>query len=149
MFEVKKLSLTDKKAITDLFAGVFTREPWNDDWSDTAQLDRYIMDLIGQDHSLAFGLYDGDSLIGIALGYVSHWYTGTEYIINELCIQTERQGAGAGTFFLAEIEKALQQLGIKQIFLLTDPKLPAFSFYTKNGFIAEKSRVTLVKKLGD
>ncbi|MCR4939776.1 MAG: hypothetical protein K5930_06670 [Treponemataceae bacterium] len=48
------------------------------------------------------------------------WYSGTEYIINELCIRKERQGSGADTFFIHEIEKAIKELGLKQIFLLTD-----------------------------
>ncbi len=39
----------------------------------------YIDDMIGQGYSLAYGLYDGDELIGMSLGYIKHWYTGTEY----------------------------------------------------------------------
>ena len=43
--ELKKLSINDKEAIKELFTGVFTGEPWNDDWSDGEQLDLYIEDL--------------------------------------------------------------------------------------------------------
>ena len=87
---LRRLSIDDKEAIKVLFTGVFTREPWNDDWSDSKQLDLYIEDLCGQSYSLTYGLYDGDELIGLSMGYVKHWYTGTEYIINELCIKTDR-----------------------------------------------------------
>ena len=59
MFELKRLSIKDKAAITDVFISVFTKEPWNDDWSDKVQLDMYINDLIGQGYSLTYGLYDG------------------------------------------------------------------------------------------
>ena len=65
MLELKRLSLEDKEAITDVFVGVFTKEPWNDDWSDKNQLDMYITDLIGQGYSLTYGLFDDDELIGI------------------------------------------------------------------------------------
>ena len=146
MLQLKRLSVKDKEAITDVFISVFTKEPWNDDWSDKNQLDMYINDLIGQGYSLTYGLYDGDELIGISLGYVKHWYSGTEYIINELCIKTERQGAGAGTFFIAEIEKAIKELGVKQIFLLTDSNVPAFNFYKKNGFVAEETTIPMAKR---
>ena len=61
--ELKKLSINDKEAIKELFTGVFTGEPWNDDWSDGEQLDLYIEDLCGQGYSLTFGLYDGGELI--------------------------------------------------------------------------------------
>ena len=148
MFELKRLSIKDKAAITDVFISVFTKEPWNDDWSDKVQLDMYINDLIGQGYSLTYGLYDGDELIGIALGYVKHWYSGTEYIINELCIKTEKQGKGAGSFFIAEIEKAIKELGVKQIFLLTDSNVPAYNFYKKNGFNEEETTRPMVKRFG-
>ena len=52
MFKLKRLSIEDKEAITNVFTGVFTKEPWNDDWSDKNQLDMYINDLIGQGYSL-------------------------------------------------------------------------------------------------
>ena len=146
MLELKRLSIKDKEIITDVFTSVFTKAPWNDDWSDKAQLDMYINDLVGQGYSLTYGLFDDDELIGIALGYVKHWYSGTEYIINEFCIKTERQGAGAGSFFIAEIEKAIKELGIKQIFLLTDSNVPAYQFYKKNGFNEEQTTRPMVKR---
>ena len=143
---VKKLSIEDKKIITDVFTSVFTKAPWYDDWSDTNQLDMYINDLVGQGYSLTYGLFDDDELIGIALGYVKHWYSGTEYIINEFCIKTDRQGAGAGSFFITEIEKAIKELGIKQIFLLTDSNVPAYNFYKKNGFVEEQTTRPMAKR---
>ncbi len=146
MLKVKRLSINDKEIIKNLFTSVFTIAPWYDDWSDTNQLDMYINDLVGQGYSLTYGLFDDDELIGISLGYVKHWYSGTEYIINEFCIKTDRQGAGAGSFFIAEIEKAIKELGIKQIFLLTDSNVPAYNFYKKNGFSEEQTTRPMVKR---
>ena len=149
MLKIKRLSIKEKEAITNVFLGVFTKEPWNDDWSDTEQLDMYINDLIGQSYSLTYGLYDDDELIGISMGYIKHWYRGTEYIINEFCIKTELQGKGAGTFFIKEIEKAIQELGLNQIFLLTDTNVPAYNFYKKNGFFEETTTVAFGKRVGN
>ena len=39
--ELRKLTIRDRKIITELFCDVFTNEPWNDDWSDTEQLTAY------------------------------------------------------------------------------------------------------------
>ncbi|MBR0086188.1 MAG: GNAT family N-acetyltransferase [Lachnospiraceae bacterium] len=147
VYEFRRLGPEDKESIKEVFAGVFTKEPWNDDWSDKEQLDLYITDLIGQGYSLTYGLYDSDELIGISLGHIKHWYSGTEYYIEELCIRTDRQGAGAGTFFLAEIEKAIQKLGLKQIFLLTDSNVPAYEFYKKNGFFEVETNAGMAKAL--
>ena len=146
MLKVKRLSINDKEIIKNLFTSVFTIAPWYDDWSDTNQLDMYINDLVGQGYSLTYGLFDDDELIGISLGYVKHWYSATEYIINEFCIKTDRQGAGAGSFFIAEIEKAIKELGIKQIFLLTDSNVPAYNFYKKNGFVEEQTTRPMAKR---
>ena len=146
MLNLKRLTIKDKEIITEVFISVFTKEPWNDDWSNTNQLDMYINDLVGQGYSLTYGLFDDAELIGIALGYVKHWYSGTEYIINEFCIKTDRQGAGAGSFFIAEIEKAIKELGIKQIFLLTDSNVPAYNFYKKNGFSEEQTTRPMAKR---
>ena len=146
--ELKRLSINDKEAIKELFTGVFTGEPWNDDWSDSKQLDCYIDDLCGQSYSLTFGLYDGGELIGISMGDIKHWFRGTEYLINELCIKTDRQGTGAGTFFLTEIEKAVKEMGIKQIFLLTGRDVPAYNFYKKNGYVEVSNLVPFSKNIG-
>ena len=146
MLNLKRLTIKDKEIITEVFTSVFTKDPWNDDWSNTNQLDMYINDLVGQGYSLTYGLFDDNKLIGISLGYVKHWYSGTEYIINEFCIKTDRQGAGAGSFFIAEIEKAIKELGIKQIFLLTDSNVPAYNFYKKNGFSEEQTTRPMVKR---
>ena len=147
MYSIRRLDVRDREAIKDLFVSVFTGDPWNDDWSDREQLELYITDMIGQGYSLTYGLYDGGELIGISLGYIKHWYSGTEYIINELCIKTERQGAGAGSFFLREIEKAIRALGLKQIILLTDSNVPAYAFYKKNGFVESKTNVAFSKRV--
>ena len=147
MYELKRLTINDKEIIKDLFVSVFTKEPWNDDWSDATQLDLYITDLVGQGYSLTYGLYDSGELIGISMGYIKHWYSGTEYIINELCVKTDRQGFGAGTFFVAEIEKAIKELGLKQIFLLTDSNVPAYEFYKKNGFTEATTNVSFFKRI--
>ena len=148
MYTLKKLSIDDKEDIKAVFVSVFTKEPWCDDWSDKEQLDLYICDLIGQNYSLTYGLYDDtDELIGISLGYIKHWYSGTEYIINELCIKTERQGNGAGTFFISAIEKAIKELGLKHIFLLTDSNVPAYEFYKKNGFVESETNGAFSKSI--
>ena len=149
MLKVKRLSIKDKEPIKNLFTSVFTIAPWYDDWSDTNQLDMCITDLIGQNYSLTYGLFDDNELIGVSMGYIKHWYSGTEYIIEEFCIKTDRQGSGAGTFFISEIEKAIKQLGLKQIFLLTDTNVPAYQFYKKNGFDECSTIVAFAKRLGD
>jgi len=57
MRELKELNINSIEEIKSLFAEIFTKEPWNDDWSDLIQLHEYIMYLIGSRNSLTLGLF--------------------------------------------------------------------------------------------
>lgn len=144
---LKKMTLNNKNEITLLFAEVFCNEPWNDDWSDKKQLNLYIQDLMGNQNSLTLGYYIDEELIGIAMGHIRHWYSGTEYSIDEFCIRTDVQGKGIGSQFIKEIEHYLLENKIEQIFLLTEKHVPAFTFYKKNGFYQLNDNVAFVKKI--
>lgn len=144
--ELRELSTKDIEMIKSFFASVFTKEPWNDDWSDEEQLYAYIMDLIGNRNSLTLGFFENDSMVGLAMGEIRHWYTGTEYFINELCIKREEQGRGLGTQFLAHIEENIKAKGMTNIFLLTERNMPAYEFYRKNHFNELKDNVSLYKE---
>lgn len=145
--ELKQLSVRDRDIITNLFKDVFTHEPWNDDWSDAEQLNAYIADLTGQSYSLTLGYFDGDRLAALSMGYIKHWYTGTEYYIDELCVDRQRQGQGIGTAFLNAMEPFLLEKGICQIFLQTGKDVPAYAFYTHRGFRELEGHVSFAKRI--
>ena len=48
---------------------------------------------------------------------------------------------------LSEIEKAIKELGLVQIFLQTESNVPAYSFYQKNGFCELKEHISFVKQI--
>ncbi len=145
MLEIRELNCDNTEEIKNLFAEIFTAEPWNDDWSDERQLHNYITDLIGNRNSLSIGLYDGDELIGLSLGSIIHWCTGTEYYIFEFCIKTSRQGKGIGTEFLNLVSDYAKTKGATHVFLQTERTVPAYDFYIKNGFTDLKDHVSLFK----
>ncbi len=143
--EIKRLNINQIEEIKAFFKEIFMNEPWNDDWSDEKQLHQYMIDLTGNSNSLSIGLYDSGELIGISLGSIMHWYTGTEYYIYEFCVKREKQNKGMGKFFLNEIEKYVTLLNINHIFLQTERNVPAYKFYMNNGFSELKEHVSLVK----
>lgn len=147
MSEIKELTIEKIDIIKSFFKDVFMREPWNDDWSDDEQLHQYITDIIGNQNSLAFGLFEGEQLLGLALGNIKHWYTGTEFFVEEFCVKTEMQGQGLGTEFLRLLEVELRARDIKTIFLMTGKEMPAFEFYRKNGFEEIINHVSLKKDI--
>ena len=143
----RRIGAEEKDAIRALFLGVFTAAPWNDDWSDREQLNLYLDDLISQNNSLTYGLYKGGGLIGVSMGHIRHWYEGTEYYIDELCIRTDQQGRGTGTRFLSAIEAAVRDIGLTRVFLQTERNVPAYRFYLKNGYHELKDHVSFDKAL--
>lgn len=146
-YTFRQLTPEDMEQIRELFASVFTAPPWNDDWSDETQLQNYLLDLTAQSNSLTFGLFDHQRLIGLSMGHVRHWYSGTEYYVDEFCIRKQQQGKGAGSWFLKQIEKAISQMGMTHIFLLTERDVPAYRFYRKNGFYLLEKNAAMAKKL--
>lgn len=143
----RRIGAEELSEIKALFFSVFTAEPWMDDWSDETQLDLYLRDLVCQHNSLTCGLYENGVLVGLSMGHIKHWYTGTEYYIDELCIQKEKQGKGLGSRFLREIERESRALGLTQLFLQTEANVPAYEFYKKNGFQELKGHVSFAKTI--
>lgn len=84
-------------------------------------------------------------MIGLAMGCIRHWYEGTEYHIDELCISTNMQGKGIGTEFIRQIADCMGGEGISRIFLQTDRNMPAYEFYKKRGFEELQNHVSFVK----
>ncbi|WP_143524512.1 GNAT family N-acetyltransferase [Roseburia sp. 499] len=144
--ELRELHVDVIEEIKTFFVEIFTKEPWNDDWSNQEQLHAYIMDLIGNKNSLALGLFEDNVMVGLAMGNIKHWYTGTEYYIEELCIKREEQGRGLGTQFLKAIEGYIKSKGITHIFLQTERTVPAYSFYKKKGFVELTEHVSFIKE---
>ena len=147
--ELKQLSLDDRESITRLFTAVFTAEPWKDDWSNTRQLNAYIDDLIGQNNSLTLGYFDGPRMVALSMGHIKHWYKGTEYSIDELCVETQAQGKGIGTAFVKAIEAFLAEKRIYHIFLQTGKDMPAYRFYRNRGFQELIGHVSFAKQFGE
>ena len=86
--ELVKWNITNKNEVKRFFKEVFTKEPWNDDWSNEEQLESYIVDLIGNPNSLTLAYLDENRLVALAMGHIKHWYSSTEYYIDELCVKT-------------------------------------------------------------
>ena len=145
--ELKVLTERERSAVTELFFEVFSDEPWYVVWSDRPQLDAYIDDLTGQRNSLTLGFLDDGRLVGLAMGRIKHWYSGTEYSIDEFCIEKTSQNKGIGSLFLKEIEAYLLQNGITHIFLETEKTVPAYPFYLRRGFRELPNHIGLAKKI--
>jgi len=133
--------------MAELFKDAFGREPWNDNWSDKAQLMEYIKEISGSYNSLHFGLLVNGQLKAFSIGMIRHWWEGTNYNIEELCVSPDMQGQGVGTRFMGMISDEVRRRGLAGIFLQTDSDKPAYRFYHRNGFFDLDAHVSLYKKV--
>lgn len=133
--------------MAELYREAFAGAPWNDDWSDTKQLDEYIKDVSKSYNALNYGLLIDGKLTGMSLGKINHWWEGTNYNIEELCISPSYQGQGTGSKFLELIEQNICEKGLAGIFLQTDNDKQSYHFYHKNGFEDLDKHISLYKSL--
>jgi aminoglycoside 6'-N-acetyltransferase I len=147
MKEFIKLDESYLSPIAELYRQAFMGNPWNDDWSDRRQLEEYIKDVSGHFRGLNFGLLIDGKLAAISLGTVRHWWEGTNYNIEEFCVDPGLQGKGVGSEFMKMIESEIQKQGIAGIFLQTDEDKPSYGFYLKNGYKDLDLHVSLYKSV--
>ena len=133
--------------MAELYKNAFAGEPWNDDWSNREQLYEYIKEISGAYNCLNYGLKMDGKLVAMSIGMIRHWWEGTNYNIEELCVLPELQGRGVGSRFMNMIENDIQTRGAVGIFLQTDNDKPAYKFYHKMGFGDLGSHVSLYKRL--
>ena len=134
-------------AIAELYKNAFMGEPWNDDWSDRAQLENYIKDVAAYFKGLNYGLLIDEKLAAVTLGSVRHWWEGTNYNIEEFCVDPSLQGQGVGSRFMKMIEDEIRKQGLAGIFLQTDKDKPSYRFYMKNGYKELELHVSLYKSV--
>ena len=133
--------------MAELYKEAFAGEPWNDDWSDSKQLNEYIKDISKAYNALNYGLMIDGELAGMSVGRINHWWEGTNYNIDELCIAPKYQGQGIGSKFLELIEQRVREKGLAGIFLQTDNDKPSYHFYHKNGFNDLDMHISLYKSV--
>ena len=135
--------------MAQLYKAAFQGEPWNDDWSDTEQLNEYIKEISCNYRSLNYGLFIDGELSALSIGMIRHWWEGTNYNIEEFCVAPDKRGQGIGSRFMALIEDDIRSRGLSGIFLQTDTDKPSYGFYHKNGFFDLDAHVSLYKRVKD
>ena len=147
MEEFIVLDDTYLKQMALLYKNAFRGEPWNDDWSDEAQLSEYIKEISKNFNALNFGLLIDGKLAAMSVGMIRHWWEGTNYNIEEFCVSPDLQGQGVGSRFMKMIEDDILNRGLCGIFLQTDSDKPSYRFYKKNGFGELDKHVSFYKKV--
>jgi GNAT superfamily N-acetyltransferase len=147
--ELRRFIDRDIDECTTLFLSVFSKEPWNDQWSSFDHAKTYLSEIVESPGFLGFVAVKEDNIIGACLGRRKTWWSGPEYYIDEFYIDTLLQGKGLGTKLINHIKASVHADGMKAIILLTDRGLPAARFYGKNGFLPSPNMTFMFCEIGE
>ncbi|MBX9967601.1 GNAT family N-acetyltransferase [Priestia aryabhattai] len=128
----------------DLYLDVFTRKPWNEQWTEESAKER-LTDLLNTPKFIGYLFYDQGDLIGMIAGHAKKSYSGMTFYVAELCVSASVQGKGYGSAILSRFENELQRHDINSLYLLTATGGAAQAFYEKNGYAVNDQRVVLKK----
>ena len=80
----------------------------------------YVKEISGGYNALNYGIIRDGKLAAMTLGMVRHWWEGTNYNIEELCVAPALQGQGIGTRLLKLVSEEIKKKGCHGIFLQTE-----------------------------
>lgn len=145
--EVKRLSQNDASQIASVLRDAFAGSPWHEDWSNVERLARYVDEGLDGANALAFGLFQDELLVAVAMGRVRHWHNRVEFILEDVCVRQAQQGRGFGSLLLTQIKEACRILAIDEIGLRTRCDADAYHFYKKQGFVVQEKDVYFTYKI--
>ncbi len=104
--------------------------------SDTEIVEPLTDDMLSEwlDNPIAYGAFEGDTLIGFVEGFLEDW--NNRYRISNICVfDTGLRSKGVGTALLEKIMEDAVKSGARMAVLETQSyNSKAISFYKKNGF---------------
>jgi GNAT superfamily N-acetyltransferase len=98
-FSIRELSVTDKAAIATLGHQLNPDIP-------VTTLEQYLEQMFSLNTYHCFGLYDGETLIGISSGWITvRFYSGKQLEIDNVIIDAAARSKGVGAQFMQLIEQ--------------------------------------------
>lgn len=129
----KTVEENDLNTCSNLFLSVFNEEPWNDKWT-MEKAEQYLTDFYWTPGFLGVSAIENEEMIGFIFGTRRTWWSGDEFFIHEMCVDTGRQNKGIGKALINHLINELNSNSITAISLLTDRGIPAETFYKRHGF---------------
>ncbi|MTI66358.1 MAG: GNAT family N-acetyltransferase [Firmicutes bacterium] len=145
--EFKRFNENEIDKCVELFINVFSKEPWNDRWPSTEKAKEYLNDIINTPGFKGYVAYKDGEIIGLCFGHVKKWWSGDEYFINEMCIDTKLQKTGIGSKLMDFTKSNLLKEKVKTITLITERNTIAERYYIKNGFKEVKENTFMFNSL--
>jgi ribosomal protein S18 acetylase RimI-like enzyme len=129
-----------------LFAAVFNKAPWNEQW-DLGTVRMRLTEIYNTPGAYGVVASDVTGVMGFVLGYVEQWNQQKHFYLKEMCVHAQQQRSGIGTAMMDTLERQLMQRGVSKIYLLTARESGAEAFYRTCGFYVSPKMIMMGKPL--
>jgi ribosomal protein S18 acetylase RimI-like enzyme len=137
----------DLDRCVELFVKVFSQEPWEDQWPSAERAQAYLSDIMGTPGFRGYVACEGRQILGMCFGHKVRWWSGDEYYLDELCVDSAVQRNGIGTQLVEYAKERLLKEGVQFIVLLTEKDTVASQFYAKQGFEASDKAAFMYNRI--
>lgn len=142
--KIRKLTKKDFKEVYNIMKKEYGKTPYNEKWNwknGLKVLNYYLK--IGKGY---VAIID-DKIVGFTIIRKEPSNEGMWLIVEELAIDSKCQGKGIGRKLMEKVESICKKNKIKYIHLMTSKKAPAYKFYKRMGYKADKNAVYFGKRL--
>ncbi len=140
--QIRAFEEKDIDNCAQLFAQVFSSEPWNEPWTASSASTR-IRHFFDESGFRGLVGYEGEKLLGFVLGNLQPWLDEKQFRIEEFCVQPNLQKRKVGSTLLQKLHERMRAEGITSINLITSPDGPAFKFFLANRYV-ESARASFM-----
>ena len=131
--EIINIAASDIPACAAPFMAAYNKMPWNYKWQLPKAI-QYLTEYALSPKFVGFAVVNGPVVSGALLGHTKTWWTGTQFMIDELFVDPTIQGKGYGKLLLEKAEQYARDNNITTLTLMTNKFMPAMQFYNKHDF---------------
>lgn len=143
-FDIKKAHSRDFREIAEIYAGEFSKPPFNEPW--TLQKAEHRIHLYAT-YCDIFKIIVADTITGFAVFNPHHWCPGEVVFGEEMAMCPEFQNKGRGTNVLKHLLSYYKKRGYKKCMGIANKKGRALNLYARLGFKTSQENVVIEKDL--
>jgi len=136
---------SDVKRGLDLFIEVMAEPPYFEKWK-KEDAEKRIQHFFSKAKDFAFFAEENNKVVGLIFCSTYFWDDGIHVFVEDLCVDKEFRGTGAGQKLVLELEKTAKEKNIAMIDLFAHTKAKAFDFWKKMNYI-QTDFVQMKKKI--